>query len=155
MDEDEMYILDKKVKEFNQTINKFKEKNNIDKLILKEKLNDLLGQFEVCLKGKRIPKKYSRIISAIKYPNNIKKHSESIFKYSLSTLNIYPSNNLYPSSDLHPSKFKIWWNELPLDNPKFENQYNCYNDKLLNKDLLKSINEVYKIVKEVSDHYNR
>ena len=147
MIDDEISILERKMKRFNNNIDEFKRKNKVDELLLKEQFNDILGQFEVCLKYTSISNHDCSLISAIKYANNIKKHSHSLFDYSVSTLALYPSDNLYPSNSLYPSTFKIWWNTLPLDNNKFKNQYDCYNKKLLNKDLQTSINKVYKIIK--------
>ena len=145
--EDEINILENKIIRFNNIINDFRKQNNVDELLLKEQLNDLLGQFEVCLKYTIISDNDGSLISAIKYANNIKKHSKSLFDYTISTLALYPSNNLYPSNSLFPSDFKIWWNQLPLDNDKFKKQYDCYNLKLLKKDLPESINNVFNIIK--------
>ncbi|MGM9850337.1 MAG: hypothetical protein ACI31V_05530 [Bacilli bacterium] len=156
MNTDEIYILDKKIKKFNNTIDKFKKENIIDDLLLKEELNDLLGQFEVCLKNIYVPKKYGALISAIKYANNMKKHSKSIFRYSVYTLEVFPSDDLYPSDELYPSDFKIWWNELPLDKKEYQNQYNCYNRYLSKMDLPESINNIYSIIKKLEKlHSNR
>ena len=145
--EDEIKILENKIKLLNETINEFKKNNSIDKLMLKEQLNDFLGQLAVCLKYTIVPKKYSKLISAFKYANNIKKHSLSLFDYTISTLGLYASDNLYPSDNLFPSSFKIWWGKLPLDDKKYANQYNCYNKYLLNKDLLESINDIFDLIK--------
>ena len=121
--------------------------NNIDEILLKEQLNDLLGQIEVCLKYTNISYKDNSLISAIKYANNVKKHSKSLFDYTVSTSALYPSDDLYPSVNLFPSDFKIWWNTLPLDDTKFRKQYNCYKSELLNKDLEESINNIFEIIK--------
>lgn len=146
---DELHILDRKIKEFNNIIKEFEKRNFVDDLLLREKLNDLLGQFEVCLKNIDFSQKNKRTISAIRYVNNVKKHSKSIFKYSLYTLEIFPSDDLFPSDNLYPTEFKIWWNELPLDKKEYSHQYNCYNEELLNKDLIESINDIYNLVKEM------
>lgn len=147
MNNDEIKILELKINKFNELINEFKKKNEIDELLMKECLNDLLGQIEVTLKRTNIHEKDKKIISAIKFANNVKKHSKSIYNYTLKTLALYPSDNLYPSDDLYPSDFKIWWNNLPLDNNDFLYQYNCYNEKLLNQDLCNSINNIFDIIK--------
>ena len=85
------------------------------------------------------------MISAFKYANNLKKHSNSIYNYSIKTLALYPSDDLYPSDNLYPSDFGIWWNDLPLDDERFVYQYDCYNKYLLNKDLKESINDILPI----------
>lgn len=147
MNNDEIKILNKKIIEFNNLINEFKQKNEINELELKETLNDLLSQIEITLKRTKIENKNKKLIFAIKYVNNIKKHSTSIYNYSIKTLPLYPSSKLYPSDNLYPSDFNIWWEELPLDDKQFIYQYKCYNDCLLNKDLVESINDIYKIIK--------
>lgn len=143
---DEIKILENKIKLLNDPINEFKKNNCIDDLMLKEQLNDFLGQLAVCLKYTIVPKKYSKLISAFQYVNNIKKHSLSLFDYTISTLGLYPSDNLYLSDDLFPSSFKTWWNKLPLDDKKYANQYNCYNKYLFKKDLLESINDIFDLI---------
>lgn len=145
---DEMNILKNKIILFNNTIKEFKKENSVNELTLKEQLNDLLGQIEVCLKYTSISYQEKSLISAFKYANNIKKHSKSLFNYTVSTLALYPSDNLYPFDNIFPSDFKIWWSALPLDNPKYKDQYDCYNEELLNKDLPESINDVFNIIKK-------
>ena len=144
---DELIILDKKIILFNDTIQKYKIENEIDSLELKEQLNDILGQFEVCLKRVKLPNEYINIISAMKYANNVKKHCKKLFEYSVNTYVLYPSDSLFPSDDLFPSDFKIWWNELPLSKADFKNQYIIYNKILKGNDLPESINKVYQIIK--------
>lgn len=155
MIDDEIKLLINKKHDFDKIINEFREKNNVNELSLKGILNDILSQFEVCLKYTYISKKDKKLISAIKYANNIKKHSKSLFSYSLYSKGLYPSNNLYPSNYLFPSSFRIWWNELPLDDDEYEYQYKCYNKKLLNKDLPKSIDVIYDIIIIGCDNYER
>ena len=154
MNNDEIMILELKINKFNELINKFERKNVVNEFLLKESLNDLLGQIEVTLKRTNIQEKDKRIISAIKYANNVKKHSNSIYDYTLKTLALYPSGNLYPSDDLYPSDFKIWWNNLPLDDENFFYQYNCYNEYLLNQDLCQSINNIFNIIKTNYIYFN-
>lgn len=148
MNNDDLKILDKKINEFNKLYKDYKTNNKIDELELKEIIYDILNHFEICLKGvNNLNKEDIKIISAIKYANNIKKHSKSIFDHTLKTLALYPSDNLYPSDSLYPSEFKIWWNDLPLDSSKYVLQYKNYNNYLKNKDVYKTINEIYKIIK--------
>ncbi len=146
MNNDEIMILNKKIKDFNHLINTYEENNSFQELIFKEKLNDLLGQIEVCLKKTDVPNKDKELISAIKYVNNMKKHSKSIFTYSKRTTALFPSNNLYSSNSLFPLKFKIWWSDLPLDGKDYRYQYNCYKKGLQGKDVLESLNKIYDIV---------
>lgn len=141
MNNDEIKILDKKINAFNVMLDSFKNLNQVNELELKEALNDLLGQIEITLKRTNINNKNKKLIFAVKYANNLKKHSNSIYNYSIKTL------ALYPSDDLYPSDFGIWWNNLPLDDERFVYQYECYNKYLLNKDLKESINDIYAIIK--------
>lgn len=147
MNNDEIKILDKKIIAFNVMLDNFKKLNQVNELELKEALNDLLGQIEITLKRTNINNKNKKLISAFKYANNLKKHSNSIYNYSIKTLALYPSDDLYPSDNLYPSVFGIWWNDLPLDDERFVYQYDCYNKYLLNKDLKESINDIYAIIK--------
>lgn len=147
MNNDEIKILDKKITAFNVMLDNFKKLNQVNELELKEALNDLLGQIEITLKRTNINNKNKKVISAFKYANNLKKHSNSIYNYSIKTLALYPSDDLYPSDNLYPSDFGIWWNDLPLDDERFVYQYDCYNKYLLNKDLKESINDIYAIIK--------
>ena len=73
MNNDELVILDNKKNNLNNLYKEFKQKNSIEDLLLKEKINDILGQIEVCLKRvnyEKIPKKYKKITSAFRYANN-------------------------------------------------------------------------------------
>ena len=129
MNDDELKILEIKNKKLNILYNDFKSKNSIDNLQLKENINDILGQIEICLKRTNydsMPKEYIKMISAFRYANNLKKHSNYIFEYTLRTVALYPSDSLYPSNNLYPSDFKIWWKELPYD-CKDRNNKNQYN----------------------------
>jgi hypothetical protein len=66
----------------------------------------------------------------------------------LRTFALYPSSGLFPSENLYPSDFNIFWNTLPLDNPKFANQYNNYLKHLKGKEMLPTLNDVYNIIKK-------
>lgn len=147
MNNDEIKILDKKINAFNVMLDSFKNLNQVNELELKEALNDLLGQIEITLKRTNINNKNKKLIFAVTYANNLKKHSNSIYNYSTKTLALYPFDDLYPSDNLYPSDFGIWWNNLPLDDERFVYQYECYNKYLLNKDLKESINDIYAIIK--------
>jgi hypothetical protein len=147
--DDNILILEKKIKDFNILYNKYKTQNCIIDAELKECLYDLLGWFEVCFKKiDNLIKLDEEKISAVKYANNIKKHSNSIFRYTLRTFALYPSSGLFPSKNLYPSDFNIFWNTLPLDNPKFANQYNNYLKHLKGKEMLPTLNDVYNIIKK-------
>ncbi len=142
-------ILDKKMEIFNNYYNKFKDDNEVNEIELKECLFDVLSWLEICLNHvnvKKLSTKEQQIISAIRYANNMKKHSAQIFNYILSTPALYPSPDLYPSSDLFPSSFSVFWNDLPLEDSKFKSQYNRYNSILKGKDLYTSLNEIYLII---------
>jgi hypothetical protein len=148
---DDIQILEKKVNNFNKFYNKYKNQNSIDEIELKECLCDILSWTEICIKNiQNLSNIEMEIISAIKYANNMKKHSTSIYKYNLSSLALYPSDDLYPSNTLYPSDFNIWWSSLPLDNTKFNNQYKNYNKHLKEKDIHATINNIYSIIK---NHY--
>lgn len=149
--EEDLQILEKKVHIFNELYQKYKKKNSIDEIELKEILCDILSWMEICIKKvKNTDNTERKIISGIKYVNNLKKHSTSIFKYNLSSYALFPSKSLYPSPNLYPSDFNIWWNSLPLDNSDYENQYRNYNKYLKDKELYKTINDIYMIIKQ---HY--
>ncbi|MCI8353436.1 MAG: hypothetical protein HFJ58_07760 [Clostridia bacterium] len=147
MNED-ILILEKKIADFNTLYEKYKKQNSIDNIELKECLCDILTWFEICLKtSSNFNSLESEKVSGIKYANNVKKHSISIFKYTLQTYALFPSNNLYPSVSLYPSDFNIFWNSLPLDNSKFVNQYNNYKKHFESKELYSSLNEMFNIIK--------
>lgn len=147
MNED-ILILEKKIADFNTLYEKYKKQNSIDNIELKECLCDILTWFEICLKtSSNFNSLESEKVSGIKYANNVKKHSISIFKYTLQTYALFPSNNLYPSVSLYPSDFNIFWNSLPLDNSKFVNQYNNYEKHFESKELYSSLNEMFNIIK--------
>ena len=151
MNED-ILILEKKINNFNNLYNKYKKQNSVDPIELKEYLCDILTWFEICLKtSTNFNSLESEKVSGIRYANNVKKHSLSIFKYTPQTYALYPSNELYPSVGLYPSTFNIFWNSLPLDNSKFTNQYNNYKKHFEGKDLYSSLNEMFNIIKS---HYN-
>ena len=146
MNDDELKILEIKNEKLNSLYNDFKLKNSIDHLQLKESINDILGQIEICLKRvdfKTIPEEYIKTISAFRYANNLKKHSNYIFEYTLRTVALYPSD------------FKIWWKELPYDgkNRNNKNQYKNYNKVLKGKELMPTINEICRIIKLYYIHY--
>ena len=158
MNGDELKILELKNEKLNSLYNDFKSKNSIDDLKLKENINDILGQIEICIKRvnfNSMPKEYIKTISAFKYANNLKKHSNYIFEYTLRTVALYPSDDLYPSDNLYPSDFKIWWKELPYDGKDRNNekQYKNYNKFLKGKELISSINEICRIIKLYYIHY--
>ena len=130
MNED-ILILEKKIANFNTLYKKYKKQNSIDNIELKECLCDILTWFEICLKtSNNFNSLESEKVSGIKYANNVKKHSISIFKYTLQTYALFPSDGLFLSDNLYPSDFNIFWNSLPLDNSKFVNQYNNYKNTL-------------------------
>lgn len=154
MNNDELIILKNKKNKLNNLYKKFKQKNSIDELLLKENINDILGQIEVCLKRvnyKKIPEKYKKITRAFRYANNLKKHSNYVFEYTLKTFNLIASENLIVSENLILSDFKILWKELPYDeNPNdkehSKNQFENYNEFLKGKELMPTINGVCKII---------
>lgn len=147
MDED-ISILEKKIAYFNTLYDKYRNQNSIDNIELKECLCDILTWFEICLKtSSNFNSLESEKVSGIKYANNMKKHSISIFKYTLQTYALFPSNHLHPLVSLYPRDFNIFWNSLPLDNPKFTNQYNNYHKHFEGKELYSSINEIFNIIK--------
>lgn len=147
---DDLLILQKKVELFNTKYFEYKKQNIVDDIQLKEIICDILSWFEICLKNvSNLSEQDRKKISAIKYVNNMKKHSISIYTYTLQTYCIYPSDNLYPSSCVYPSTFNICWSNLPLDKRKYINQYNNYNECLKGKNIYKTINEILDIVKNV------
>lgn len=152
MNYNEIEILRKHVNRLDELYSKYEEQNKVNDLELYENICDVLSWFEIC--NKRLNAIYSnedkKKISAITYANNMKKHSNSIFKYNVSTYYIYPSNNLYPSRSLYPSKFDIYWNELPLDDDKYKNQFENYNNFLKGKNLLDTIHNIVKILENNS-----
>ena len=151
MDSD-LKILCKKMNIFNDTYNKFEEANRIDEDIFKECICDILSWMEICIKKiNDFESEEMGIISAIRYVNNLKKHSLSIFKYTLESYCFYPCEDLYPGPDLYPLSFNVWWNELPLDQEKFIKQYENLNKYLKNKELYKSLNNIFEIINK---HYN-
>jgi len=148
---DDILILEKKLKDFITLFdnNKYKNQNFTIDIELKENFYDLLGWFEVCIKKlDNLTKLDEEKISAIKYANNMKKHSNSIFRHTLETLALYPSSDLFPSETLYPSDFNIFWNTLPLDNQRFVNQYNNYLKHLEGKEILPTLNEIFTIIKK-------
>lgn len=108
----------------------------------KELICDILSYIEMSIKSMRdLQQEEGKKISAIKYVNNLKKHSTAIFKYGLKSYSLYPSKHLYPSKNLHPSKFGIYGNELPVDNKKFRKQYDTYNEYLKGKEIFEIISK--------------
>ncbi len=149
---EDILILEKKINTFNNLYDKYKKQNSVDTIELKECLCDILTWFEICLKNSTNFNSLEREkVSGIKYANNLKKHSISIFKYTLHTYALFPSNGLYPSASVYPSDFNIFWNSLPLDNSNFANQYNNYKKHFEGKELYSSLNDMFNIIKS---HYN-
>lgn len=145
---DDIIILEKKINIFDNLYNKYKEQNSINESELKECVCDILGWFEICLKNtKDLNKVEKEKISGIRHANNVKKHSKSIFKYTLQTYALFPSDDLYPSDTLFPSDFNIFWSSLPLDDPQYTYQYNCYKKHFEGQELYPSINNVFNIIK--------
>lgn len=145
---DDINILEKKINIFNSLYNEYKKMNFIDETELKECVCDILGWFEICLKNTcSLNKIEKEKISGIRHANNVKKHSKSIFEYTLQTYALFPSDDLYPSENLFPSDFNIFWISLPLDDPKFTHQFNCYKLYFEGKNLYSTINEVFNIIK--------
>lgn len=137
----------KKINIFKEKYQEYKNQNKIDEIELYECICDILSWVEICIKNVNIEDEVqNEKISAIKYANNMKKHSVSIFQYNLNTYALYPSDTLYPSNNLYPSDFKIYWNKLPLDNAKFKNQYRNYLKYLDGKGILETIEEIYIII---------
>ena len=140
-------VLLKKIDIFKEKYEEYKKQNKVDEFELNECLCDVLSWIEICIKRiNATEKEQSEKISAIKYVNNMKKHSISIYKYNLNIHALYPSDNLYPFNDLYPSDFKIYWNNLPLDNINFNNQYKNYKKYLEGKEILETIDDIYRIV---------
>ena len=109
---------------------------------------DVLSWIEVCIKNiSKEDKERRGKLSAIRYANNLKKHSTTVFRYNLNSYPLYSSSDLYPSNALYPSEFNIYWNKLPLDNDRYNNQHNNCIKYLEGKEVLKTIDEIYKIVK--------
>ena len=145
---DDIIILEKKIDIFNNLYNKYKTMNFVDETDLKEIVCDILGWFEICLKNTHNLNKIERKkISGIRHANNVKKHSKPIFEYTLQTYALFPSEDLFPSENLFPSDFNIFWISLPLDDPKFTYQFNCYKLYFEEQDLYSTINEVFNIIK--------
>ncbi len=137
----------KKINTFKEKYQEYKNQNKIDEIELYECLCDILSWIEICIKSINLEDEIqNEKISAIKYANNMKKHSISIFKYNLNTYALYPSDSLYPSNNLYPSDFQIYWNKLPLDNVRFKNQYKNYLKHLEGKGILETIDEIYTII---------
>lgn len=137
----------KKINIFKEKYAEYKNQNKINEVELNECLCDILSWIEICIKRVNLVDEVNNEkLSAIKYANNMKKHSVSIYKYNLNTYALYPSNSLYPSNNLYPSDFKIFWNKLPLDNIKFNNQYNNYKKHLEGKEILETIEDIYIII---------
>ena len=127
---DNLRILKKKINILKEKCEEYKSINEIDELGLKECIYDVLSWIEVCIKDISKEDKEKRgKLSAIRYANNLKKHSTTVFRYNL---NSYP---LYSSSDLCPS------------NALYKNQHNNYIKYLEGKEVLKTIDEIYKIIK--------
>lgn len=144
-------ILEKKVVIFHKLYKKWEGNNTIDELTLKEILYDILSWIEVCCKDiQTLTKKESKLISAFKYANNVKKHSVSVFECSLRTVALLTSDDLFSSDNLFPSSFDIKWNDLPLDNMKFKCQYNNYNEYLKGKSILDTLDELINIINQKS-----
>ena len=111
----------------------------------------MLSWFEICIKSideDKLEIDDRKKVSAIRYVNNKKKHSISVFKYNISKKSRFPSSSLYPSKNLYPSKFKIYWKELPFYKEKeFKGQWKNYNNFLKGKNLIDSSKEIFEIVK--------
>lgn len=145
---DNIKILITKVEELHKLYEKWEKDNKIDDLKLQEYLYDILSWLEVCFKDMNdLSESERQLVSAFKYANNVKKHSQSIFNHSVKSYPLYPSKNTYPSNALFPSSFNIWWNVLPLDDNRYQNQYNNYNNCLKNKNILSTIDEITNVIK--------
>lgn len=87
-------------------------------------------------------------LSAFKYVNNKKKHSNTLEKYNIHSTPLFPSNDLYPSETLYPSDFGIRWSEIALDETRFKSQYNNYVKYLKGEDIITTIDEIYNVIKK-------
>lgn len=147
----DLLILEKKINMFNALYTNYKKQNSINDLELKEIICDVLNWLEICLKNTKTPNKLElEKISGFRHINNIRKHNSNIYKYTLHSLALYPSNDLYPSDTLYPSDFNIYWDTFQLDNAKYINQYNNYKKHFNGVNVYSSINEIYSIIKK---HY--
>lgn len=140
---EELKILEKKVIHLNQIYEIYKETHEINEIELKEDVYDVLSWIEICIRGIKFRKEHVSIISAIKHANNAKKHNASLYKCTKTLMGLYPP--YLPSSNTYPGKSDIYWCEISLGYN--ENQFKNYNQFLLNKELVPSINWVFAIVK--------
>ena len=94
-----------------------------------------------------------KILSALTYINNKKKHSKDIIVFENITKNLYPSEDLYPSKNLFTSANDVYWSTLiPKDN-KYINQYNNYIKYIANNTVISILNKVYSILENYYNHY--
>ena len=139
-------ILSSRISRLREIYHTYKTENSVNEVELYENLCDVLSWGEICIKQICEFREDSGIISAIKYANNMKKHSVSIYTYTLESYAIYPSQTSFPSENLFPSKFEIKWGKLPLDDTRFKNQYTNYNKYLKGKNIMTTIDKIYEII---------
>lgn len=142
-------FLEKKINILKEKYLVYQSNNSVNNNELYECLCDILSWFEICIKNidEIYDSKERGKISAIKYANNMKKHSSSIFEYTLKEYALLPSDNLYPSDNLLPSDFNIVWNILPLDDSKYKNQFKNYKKYLRGRNILETVEDIYSIIK--------
>ena len=164
MNEKNLNILKNKINLVSNIVSRYKETSKINKDELYENLCDCLGWFEINKKHFMNGNDYldsdnilsnddKKILSALTYINNKKKHSKDIIVFENITKNLYPSEDLYPSKNLFTSANDVYWSTLiPKDN-KYINQYNNYIKYIANNTVISILNKVYSILENYYNHY--
>jgi len=145
----DLLLLDKKVRKMNDIINFYEDTGEINENDFYESLCDVLSWCEINIKKinlKSLEENKRDLIEAVKYANNVKKHSIKIYKFEVKTKALYPSKKLFPSKRLFPRKNGIYWNKMEFDENGFVKQYDCYNKYLFNKEISITIKEIVNVL---------
>lgn len=150
MDKD-LEFLDKKVSKLRDIIINYKNSGEIEEEKFYERLCDVLSWCEMNIKKisyKKVEECRIEFIEGIKYANNVRKHSQKLYRFDNIKRAIYPSKNLYPSEKLFPSKNDIYWNKLKFEKDSRFQQFKCYKKYIFNRDILSTIDEIVEIIKD-------
>lgn len=154
----DLTILEKKSKILKNYIIEYEKNGKIEEIDLYESINDILAWVELgigLVDRNNLCEDDDKMIDAIIYANNLRKHNEQIYSFNKKTQALYPGNSVYPSNYLYPAKNGVYWRELPFSSDKrHENsnkiKYDSYNQFLKGKEILPTIDIIFNIIKNNS-----
>lgn len=142
--QDNLFILNKKIKNLKREYRKWEKDNEVDELYLKENLFDILSWIEICKNYINEDAKNSDVISGFLYVNNRKKHDTGIYKITKNFTNIYPSTNLFPSNKTYLQKFDVIWDVKEISHGRLL----AYQNELKNKDIIETLDIVFEQINQ-------